>query len=353
MVLGFYSPFGFTYMADMTPAKNRGKYMSSYGLNYIFGEIITSVIALITLTSLDSGDWRALLIWSLAPSIFALILSTVFLEESARFEMSKGRYESGINLLKRIFRMGNKNEEIELLTLEEEQKLIENSKKLYQLKDNKSNDVVHLKNLLKGRYKYITPVCWFTWFVNTLTYNGVTFILPSVLSALNQGGNNNDNSEDFDIMSISYSCVSELIPILISIVIVDTKIFGRKNTMIISFFAGGLTFCLSSLQVAPGLVFWISAAKTFVGFAWSINYQFTSEIYPTVLRGRGVGISASVGKFGSIIMPYIGSLLFKVDVLLPFYMFGGLNILAGILTLSLPFDTAGVKADDINKAGRN
>lgn len=348
---GFFSPFAYIYLAEMTPAKHRGRYICSLGLNYVFGELITCVVAMLTLTSLSTGNWRALLIWSTGPAILALISSWLFLEESARYEMSRGRFTKGIELLKKIFRQNQKSEK-DLMSQDEEIELIKNCNELKHSQADENINNVSIGQIFKGKYLLITIISWFTWFVNTLSFNGVTYILPSVLEKLNQGGNANNNTDEFDVGSVIYSCLSEIPSLLIVIAVIDIKGLGRRLTMAICFCCGGIFCYLASIQMYPGLIFWISATKGLFSVAWTINYQYTSELYPTILRGRGLGLAASVGKFGSVLMPYICSLLFNIGTLAPFMMFGALSLIAGVFTMMIPFDTTRLEVDEIDKLGK-
>lgn len=349
MVDGFFSPFSFTYMAEMTPAKHRGKYVSILSINYIIGEIVTCLIAIFTLNSFTEGNWHALLVWSTLPGVFAFISSAFFLEESARYEMIQGRYENGVSLLKKIWKMNRKTEE-PLMTNEEEKELINTYEERKKKKGDEKPQEVSMKEVFTPKYRRITLLSWFNWFVNTFTYNGLTYILPSVLQSLNRKKDTEIlGTSDFDVGSVIYSCLSEIPTVIIATSIVDTKLFGRKNSMAINFFLGGIFCLLASYQIYPGLVFWISASKSFFSMAWNLNYQFTSELYPTVIRGRGLGLASSVGKFGCVIMPVLCSLLFEVGTLIPFMMFGVISLVACVCTLALPYDTAGVNVDDIDK----
>nr|KAG5711191.1 hypothetical protein BaRGS_004835 [Batillaria attramentaria] len=77
-----------------------------------------------------------------------------------------------------------------------------------------------------------------------------------------------------------------------------------------------------------------------VSASFSIIYLMTTELYPTVIRSLGVGGSATVGRVGSVVSPYIADLsLFvggRFGPALPLIVFGGLTMAAGGLSLMLP-----------------
>nr|KAG5711037.1 hypothetical protein BaRGS_013771 [Batillaria attramentaria] len=64
------------------------------------------------------------------------------------------------------------------------------------------------------------------------------------------------------------------------------------------------------------------------------------KLFPTVVRGSGMGVSAFVGRIGSVISPYIAGLSTVIDgdvgTATPLLIFGLSSILAGCLLLTLP-----------------
>jgi MFS family permease len=348
MIDGIFSPMAYTYLAEVTPAKNRGKFMTILGVNYTIGELIACCIAIVTLENINSGDWHALLAWSTFPALIAWISSYFFLDESPRYQMVKGEYELGLNTMKKMC-LENKKSDY-LMTAEEEKQIImtyENTR-LKREQSNEKQEVGSVRDLFTAKYARITIPVWFNWFTNALTYNGVTYILPTILSELNQGGGNNDN--DYTVSSIIFSCLLELPNVFVAAAIVDSKYFGRKNSMAISFLCGGFCCLMASLQVAPGIIFWISITKFFFILAWTLNFQFTCELYPTKIRGTGIGLASSFGRVGSIIMAPMCAYMNGMGPLVPFLFFGVVSTISGFLTLTLPYDTVGLEMDSLDHA---
>lgn len=73
--------------------------------------------------------------------------------------------------------------------------------------------------------------------------------------------------------------------------------------------------------------------------AFTINYEFTAEIYPTYMRASGIGLASCVGKIGSIVMPWVVIYGTPNNIFIPYLIFGSISIMGGLLTLFLPFDT--------------
>lgn len=64
-----------------------------------------------------------------------------------------------------------------------------------------------------------------------------------------------------------------------------------------------------------------------------------SELYPTYMRASGLGFASSVGRVGSIIMPWIVVYINDIGTFLSYGIFGVIGLIASIATLMIPFDT--------------
>jgi nitrate/nitrite transporter NarK len=83
----------------------------------------------------------------------------------------------------------------------------------------------------------------------------------------------------------------------------------------------------------------VSGAKLSINLAFTINYEYTSELYPTYIRASGIGMASAVGKIGSIVMPWIVVYISEIGIFTPYLIFGSVSALAAVLTMGLPFDT--------------
>ena len=346
IIVGFFSPLAYTIMAEITPLKYRGKYMVLLGIFYTLGEIISCLIAIFTLENLDTGNWHGLLAWSTFPALLAWIASLTLLDESARHEMMIGHYENGIKILNKMYRE-NQYTEGNVLNEEEEKELISSHRAEAETLLHKEE--VPVKELFKGRNKKITPFVWFNWFANSLTFFGLTYLLPTTLSKLNEGDSDEKPDDSHKVSSVIFSCLSELPTVFVAAALIDLKHFGRKNSLFLAFFLGGVICFLASLKFPPGFVFWISITKFFFALAFTLNFQFTSELYPTRIRGTGIGMASAFGRIGSIMMPKLVSMLESVGILVPYVMFACGSLAASVGTFLLPFDTAGREMGELDR----
>jgi len=347
IIVGFFSPLAYTIMAEITPLKYRGKYMVLLGVFYTLGEIISCLIAIFTLEKLDSGNWHALLAWSTFPALLAWISSLLLLDESARHEMMIGNHSNGIKILNKMYRE-NQGTTGNVMSSEEEEQLISSHKT--EAAELLHEEEVPVKELFKGSNKKITPFVWFNWFANSLTFFGLTYLLPTTLSKLHEEQNIDEQPDDqIKVSSVIYSCLSELPTVFVAAALVDLKHFGRKNSLFLAFLLGGVMCFLAFTRLFPGFVFWISITKFFFALAFTLNFQFTSELYPTRIRGTGIGMASAFGRIGSIMMPKVVSMLENVGILVPYLMYACGSLAASVGTFLLPFDTAGREMGELDR----
>ncbi|XP_035146778.1 organic cation/carnitine transporter 2 isoform X2 [Callithrix jacchus] len=112
----------------------------------------------------------------------------------------------------------------------------------------------------------------------------------------------------------------------------------RRYSMATALFLGGSV--LLFVQLVPPDLYYLTTALVMVGkfgitAAFSMVYVYTAELYPTVVRNMGVGVSSTASRLGSILSPYF-VYLGVYDRFLPYILMGSLTILTAILTLFLP-----------------
>nr|XP_039252735.1 organic cation transporter protein-like [Styela clava] len=122
---------------------------------------------------------------------------------------------------------------------------------------------------------------------------------------------------------------------------------GMRITSSISYFLGGMC-CITTmllLQFANGNQAMLEASrwvailgKLFASTSFAVVYQYTAELYPTVVRGTGLAMGSMAGRLGPIIMPFTLQLQQTIPWLTQ-TIFGTLAIIAGATSLLLPDTT--------------
>ncbi|KAI5704896.1 hypothetical protein M8J75_009800 [Diaphorina citri] len=108
--------------------------------------------------------------------------------------------------------------------------------------------------------------------------------------------------------------------------------FGTKVPSSFSIYLDSLTL-LSHAVVATLVLFLFS--KFAISAPFLVIYPFAGELYPTSLRGVGIGTSAYIGGLGLIIIPFI-TYLGRDNLRMPLVIMGVISVLGGIIGLRLP-----------------
>lgn len=112
----------------------------------------------------------------------------------------------------------------------------------------------------------------------------------------------NKNTDLVNLKNYILTVSGEIPSFIISLLMIDQPLFGRKNSILIFFLSGSffhLLFGISSLQVMS------SIARFFMKDVFQIIDPLTTESYDTSIRSKGYGFCAGLSRIGAVIMPYI------------------------------------------------
>lgn len=113
---------------------------------------------------------------------------------------------------------------------------------------------------------------------------------------------------------------------------------GRRWTLFTCFLASGAMsiFYVSTPSDLSHVALTLALlGRMFATGAYYICLQYSSEIFPTSIRGSGMSACEIVGGIGLFISPWIVYLA-KFQVQLPLLIFGGLSVFGATVTLFLP-----------------
>ena len=82
------------------------------------------------------------------------------------------------------------------------------------------------------------------------------------------------------------------------------------------------------------LIFYLVAKCTIAGGTMVI-FQFGGELYPTEVRGLGIGLASHLGGVGLTIIPFV-NYLGSQWLVLPILIMGVFSLVGGLVTLKLP-----------------
>ncbi|KAI8489725.1 hypothetical protein Bbelb_326310 [Branchiostoma belcheri] len=282
-------------------------------------------IMLLSLLAYFIREWHMLQLTMTLPSLI-VIGYWWFLPESPRWLLAQGQTEEAGELISRYaekngvqLEPGFINEAIELHEPTAKKSEDQHSHRNYGLLD-----LVRTPNLRKRTLN----VC-FNWFVNSLVYYGLS------LNTSNLGGD--------DYVNSFTSGAVELPAYVVTVILMER--IGRQKTLSTAMVIGGVgCFCtvavpLSRTDLIPVRTTLAMIGKFGISISFAVIYNYTAELYPTVIRSVAVGVGSMSARIAGIIAPFaimIGDLWSP----LPLIIFGAMSLVAGALALLLP-DTTG------------
>jgi putative MFS transporter len=295
-------------LSEFLPRRKRGNLMVSLDLFWPFGSLLALLLAYIFLVGL-ANNWRGLFLTIAFPA-FTIGLFRLYVPESPFYLAKTGRLQEAANVISRIINKEVNSKEI-VLAIEEEGSYKE----------------------LFSKYALRVIVMLIAWCVLNYTYYGLFLWLPEVLKVAELYG----NIWLYLIIAFIFQ-----IPGYLSAMYLVEKI-GRKTTLVTYLFFTGITGISMGIFYKDPLLFSLSllAVSFFNLGAWGSVYPYTSELFPTKLRGKAFGLAEGIGKIIATIAPIIFGALIGItkEVTIPLIVITGISAIAAIAIFILGPET--------------
>ncbi|CAG5059240.1 unnamed protein product [Parnassius apollo] len=303
---GLY-PSAYVLVVELVGLKQRVIVSAMCNMTFVVGVVLIALLAWFV------DNWRTYIFILYSPAILVCIY-VWFMNESARWLLSKGRREDAVKILKSAAKMNNLDpRKLELDALADPLLKPEN-----QTGDKKSQFSKAIRSSIIWKRLVI---CSFLWMTCSLVYYGLS------INSVSLSGNK----------YVSFMLVVLVeIPAYVVVVIVLDK-YGRKKTLIVNY----VTCAVTSLLFAflPRSDWWSIAlyliGKWSVTLAYSSVYIYVSEVFPTNMRQTLISFCSTAGRIGSLIAP-LTPLLSVYHKSMPTVIFGGMCIISSMLVLMLP-----------------
>uniref|UniRef100_A0A8D0AIP5 Si:dkey-166k12.1 n=1 Tax=Sander lucioperca TaxID=283035 RepID=A0A8D0AIP5_SANLU len=248
-------------------------------------------------------DWRKLQLAISAPG-FLLIFYIWVIPQSARWLLANDRMEEAIALLRKAALVNGQ-------VLPAAVQILDGGKRSYS-----AMDLVRTPQMRKR-----TIILFYIWFVNVLVYYGLS------LGVSKLGTNLYLTQFVFGLIEIpARSLVLLVLP------------FSRRLSQSGFLAVGGLA-CLLMLAVPadhPNVLTGLAMVGKFgITASFAVVYVYTAEIFPTVLRQTGIGVSCMFARIGGVLAPII-NMLHDHSLTTPLVIFGISPLLGAVLSLALP-----------------
>ena len=260
-------------------------------------------------------DWRYIELAITLPVIL-FVPYIWFLPESVRWLLSKDRVEQAREIIRKVAdtnKVDISEEMLEDLTKAEEKTDTDNSSKKYTIID-----------LCRPAMLLLSLNVWFNWLVNAMLYYGLS------LGTDNLGGD--------PYINFCIAGAVEIPAYILCMIILNP--LGRKKPLFAMMVIGGVA-CIASgfIDNIPLKITFAMIGKFCITATYAIIYLMAAEVFPTVVRNIGMGVSSMCARIGGMLAPQILELS-RFWGPLPLILFGGFAILSGGLALYLP-ETSG------------
>lgn len=280
----------------------------------MFQVFFATGVALLGLMAYLIPDWQHLTIASALPTIFGcFIVSTI--PESPRWLATQGRYDEAEAILLKISvenGLGNKR-----LSLRRSKSASKGSSPV------RSYGILDL--FLNRSTCVITLIMIVSWFVNSHVYYGLS------LNVKNLGGN----------MYVNFVLAGlvEIPSYLLTVFLLNWS--GRRKSLFY-FMMGAASSCWACMKlqqqenVNPGAQS-ITAmfGKFCISASFAVLYVYAAELFPTVIRNVGMGMTTVASRIGGILCPFV-VLMGEQSRSLPMFIFACMSLVAGLAGLKLP-----------------
>jgi len=330
IAVGASSVVGPMYIAEISPAKSRGRLAGMFQLNIVAGILVAYLTNYLLAAAMGSDDsWRYMLgIMAIPALVFALLLIPI--PESPRWLVLKGRDQEAAGI---FHKLGQSNAG-DLIT--EEHRLAQGGVK---------------ESLFNGKYnKPIFYAILLAMFNQLSGINAILYYAPRIFEMAGF------NKADAFQQSV-YVGLANFVFTALAMTVIDR--FGRKRLLLIG--AAGMVIFLmltagafsNPAMADKKVIFYLIGFIAFFAFSQgAVIWVFISEIFPNSVRSQG----GSLGSFTHWIMAAIISWVFPIIVegsaqggFYSFVFYSVMMLLSFLFIWRVMPETKGKTLEDIQK----
>lgn len=308
---------------------------------FVFGEAYSVVLIFIDDPWMRDLHWRWLILMGAIPAAILLVTGFIMIYEAPSWLALHGQYDKAVDVLRWMAKCNGKPD---LDVNFQVAHVVEHGSVCSRLTRN-------LKIIWGSNLFYTTFTLCFTLFaVNTFYYGGAMYAFLQILPE--------QTTKTSPALNLLIGVFFEIPGFLLAIWL--SYCMSRKATIIFGYF--GLFLCcgsflwMSSVVKQPryattgemGMQASFFMFKCFSGLLFGIVYAYSMEVYPTIARATGTGLSISFGRLGAITSPVLYEWLAGLtDSYYSFFYF--MMSLCGIgvvLVFFLPYETKGQALKD-------
>ena len=334
--VGLASMLSPLYIAEIAPAKSRGKLVSLNQFAIIFGMLVVYFVNYYISRQgddswLNTVGWRWMFASETIPATLFLIM-LFFVPDTPRSLVLKSQPEKALEVLTKV----NGIEEGKKILAEIQNTVVSHSGKLFSF----GMAVIVIGVLLSVFQQFVG-------------INVVLYYAPEIFKSMGSG------TDTALLQTIIVGIVNLLFTVL-AIMTVDK--YGRKPLMIIgglgmavSMFALGTTFFMESVGKGA-LIFMLIYVASFAMSWGPVTWVLLSEIFPNKIRGRALAVAVAAQWISNYLVSWTFPMMDKNSYLLEtfnhgfaYWIYGIMGVLATILVWKFVPETKGKTLEEMEK----
>lgn len=187
-------------------------------------------------------------------------------------------------------------------------------------------------SFFRQKYLKFSLNLWNLWFMVSYIFYGVLYLIPEIVGKNIQ----NLNFEDL-VNAVIYSTVYEFVGIL-STFIMEFSLIGRLGSFKVSFVLCTITSILCLID-SSHVAYFLQFLKGAIQIANRALYTYTTEAYPTDIRGLALGLSNVFTRIAGLSTPIINELLMSITPKFAFLGLLGSSLMGCISSFMLRKET--------------
>ena len=334
--VGLASMLSPLYIAEIAPAKIRGKLVSMNQFAIIFGMLVVYFVNYFIAkqgddTWLNTVGWRWMFASEIIPATLFLIM-LFMVPDTPRSLVLKSQPEKALDVLVKVYGL----EEGKKILAEIQNTVVSNSGKLFSF-----GIAVIVIGVLLSVFQQFVGI------------NVVLYYAPEIFKSMGSG------TDVALLQTIIVGAVNLLFTVL-AIMTVDK--YGRKPLMIIgaigmafAMFALGTTFFMESVGMGA-LIFMLIYVASFAMSWGPVCWVLLSEMFPNKIRGRALAVAVAAQWISNYLVSWTFPMMDKNTYLLEtfnhgfaYWIYGVMGVLAALLVWKFVPETKGKTLEEIEK----
>jgi sugar porter (SP) family MFS transporter len=327
--IGGSSVLGPVYIAELAPAKWRGRMVGLFQINVVVGILLAYLSnAIVAHFALGPIEWRVQIGVAFVPALLFLIM-LLSVPQSSRWLITQNRIAEATLTLQR---MGSPDSEAEVAEIIESirQEKAQSAQRLFS----KQNQLPVFLAISIGIFNQLTGINAILYYLNDIFASAGFSQVSSNLQAVAIGAMN-------------------LVATLAGVSLIDKV--GRKKLLLVG--AVGCGLCLLAAAIifqtnshAQYLLAVLIAYIIFFAFSQgAVIWVYISEVFPTSVRSKGQSLGSSSHWITNALIASIFPILARYSKSIPFFFFAAMMVVQFLVVLFVYPETKGFTLESMQK----